>query len=108
MCVPAAPGTEKRNISQSLAEIKEENFPTLIRRSIQSRMRNLTSGANSVIFEKYNVRAGFEAKKLFRKSVRLVVILMRAGGCFRRDESLKVSFCNCLFLPVIRSWTTAI
>ncbi|CAG5097276.1 Oidioi.mRNA.OKI2018_I69.XSR.g15006.t1.cds [Oikopleura dioica] len=60
------------------------------RRSIQSRMRNLTSGANSVIFEKYNVRAGFEAKKLFQKSVRLVIILMRAGGCFRRDESLKV------------------
>ena len=53
-------------------------------------MRNLTSGANSVIFEKYNVRAGFEAKKLFRKSVRLVAILMRAGGCFRKTESLKV------------------
>lgn len=53
-------------------------------------MRNLTSGANSVIFEKYNVRAGFEPKKLFRKSVRLVAILMRAGGCFRKKESLKV------------------
>lgn len=65
---------------------------SILRRQSRSRSkysansRYLLSGTDSVIAERYNVRPNFMPLTLFRKGVRIVIILIKAGGCFRQKN----------------------
>ena len=49
-----------------------------------------------MIAEKYNIRADFNPLPLFRHSVRIVVILIKAGGCFKSKEKLVGKGMKCM------------
>ena len=52
------------------------------------KLRHLLSGADSVIAEKYNVRPNFTPLIIFQRGVRILLILMKAGGCFKTKPKL--------------------
>lgn len=56
--------------------------------------RHLLSGPDSIIAERYNIRPNFTPLPLFRRGVRIVLILIKAGGCFRSKPKMTGTVVN--------------